>query len=81
MLISFAEDKTNVRSGVRTRASEENSALSCRLRPLGHPNMYDTCHLMRCTSIKNLTGRNRTTGLGITAELLLQSPALPTELP
>ena len=29
--------KENARSGVRTHASEENSTLNYRLRPLGHP--------------------------------------------
>ena len=28
--------RKNARSGVRTHASEENSTLNCRLRPLGH---------------------------------------------
>ena len=29
--------RQNARSGVRTHASEENSTLNYRLRPLGHP--------------------------------------------
>ena len=52
---------------IRTLASEDTGALNQRLRPLGHPTKY-------------LTGQTRTTDLGISALLPLQSPALPTEL-
>ena len=33
--------RKNARSGVRTHASEENSTLNYRLRPLGHPCFQD----------------------------------------
>ena len=35
--------------GIRTRASEETSALNWRLRPLGHPTgVLDPCRRARC---------------------------------
>ena len=55
-------------SGIRTRASEETSALNCRLRPLGHSTSVPRAQWGKKNNI-DLSSWIRTSDLGISANI------------
>ena len=72
--------RKNARSGVRTHASEENSTLNYRLRPLGHPCFQDVgrecVHKGKrglvCVSVGGVCVKRSDPGGGRTHDLLLR---------
>ena len=85
-----AKKRKNARSGVRTHASEENSTLNYRLRPLGHPCFQGSaekgvhkgsvcmCGVTACVSKRSDPGGGRTHDLLLRRQLRFHCATRPS---